>query len=94
MQERSVGFVESLWEKHKDQTILVVVHAGVIRGLVSYFLGLPYSENLKRKVSHCYIGDFLFNDSECVSYNELGRASGFVQDEVISIPYKNNPENK
>ncbi|MEJ2528790.1 MAG: hypothetical protein P8Z39_01575, partial [Gammaproteobacteria bacterium] len=59
--------------------------------LVSYFLGLPYSENLKRKISHCYIGDFLFKHERCVSYNELGKPSGFVQDGVIAIPYQNNP---
>lgn len=88
MQERSVGFIQSLLEKRKEQTILVVVHAGVVRGLVSYFLGLPYSENLKRKISHCYIGDFLFNNSRCVGYNELGRHSGFVQDGVITVPYQ------
>lgn len=90
MQERSVGFIQSLWKKRKNDTILVVVHAGVVRGLVSYFLGLPYSENLKRKISHCYIGDFLFKNAKCVSYNELGRPSGFVQDGVITIPYQND----
>jgi alpha-ribazole phosphatase len=92
MQERSVGFIQSLWKKRKHDTILVVVHAGVVRGLVSYFLELPYAENLKRKISHCYIGDFLFKHERCVSYNELGKPSGFVQDGVIAIPYQNNPE--
>ncbi len=90
MQERSVGYIYSLWEKHSSDTILVVVHAGVIRGMICHFLGLPYSENLKRKIPHSYIGDFRFKDGKCVRYDELGRASGFVQDKVISIPHKNN----
>lgn len=88
MQQRSVEFVEKLYKKHKHDTLLLVVHAGVIRGMVSHFLHLPYGDNLKRKVSHCYIGDFLFKHGECVKYDELGKPSGFVRDKVISIPYK------
>jgi broad specificity phosphatase PhoE len=87
MQERSVGFVETLWKKHKQDTILLVVHSGVIRGMVCHFLDLPFAENLKRKVSHCYIGDFQFKHGKCVKYSELGKPSGFVREKVISIPY-------
>ncbi len=88
MQLRSVEFFKSLTGKRKDQTILVVVHAGVIRGLVCHFLGLPYAENLKRKLTHRYIGDFLFEGDQCVRYDELGKSSGFVRDGVISVPLK------
>ncbi|MBL3528909.1 MAG: histidine phosphatase family protein [gamma proteobacterium endosymbiont of Lamellibrachia anaximandri] len=86
MQARSVKFFESLTAKHQDETILVVVHAGVIRGFVSHFLGLPYAENLKRKITHRYIGDFMFEGVQCVRYDELGKSSGFVRDGAISIP--------
>ena len=86
MQMRSVKFFKSLSRKHQDKTILVVVHAGVIRGFVSHFLGLPYAENLKRKVTHRYIGDFLFDGDQCVRYDELGKPSGFVHDGVILVP--------
>ncbi len=86
MQARSVEFFESLTGKRQGETILVVVHAGVIRGFVSHFLGLPYAENLKRKITHCYIGDFLFEGDQCVRYDELGKPSGFVCDGVISVP--------
>ncbi|RLJ16867.1 hypothetical protein DJ031_15460 [bacterium endosymbiont of Escarpia laminata] len=86
MQARSVNFFESLTAKHQDETILVVVHAGVIRGFVSRFLGLPYAENLKRKITHRYIGDFMFEGDRCVRYDELGKPSGFVRDGAISIP--------
>ena len=87
MQKRSVEFLVSLCERHRDQTILLVVHAGIIRGFVSYFLELPYAENLKRKTSHRYVGDFRLQDGKCVYYNELGHPSGFVTDEIISIPW-------
>lgn len=86
MQARSVEFLESLAGKRQGETILVVVHAGVIRGLVSHLLGLPYAENLKRKLTHRYIGDFLFEGEQCVRYDELGKPSGFVRDGVISVP--------
>ncbi|MBL3590921.1 MAG: histidine phosphatase family protein [gamma proteobacterium endosymbiont of Lamellibrachia anaximandri] len=86
MQTRSVIFFDSLAAKHQDETILVVVHAGVIRGFVSHFLGLPYAKNLKRKITHRYIGDFMFEGDQCVCYDELGKPSGFVRDGAISIP--------
>lgn len=86
MQERSVAFMESLAEKHPDETLLVVVHAGVIRGLISYCLELDYASNLKRRIGHQYIGDFTIEGKKCVRYNELGRPSGFVKDGIIKVP--------
>ena len=86
MQARSVDFFESLIEQRQGETILLVVHAGVIRGFVSHFLGLTYAENLKRKITHRYIGDFLFQGKQCVRYDELGKPSGFVRDGVLSVP--------
>lgn len=88
MQHRSVSFILSLAESHQEQTILLVVHAGVIRGLVSHFLGLKYASNLKQKISHRYIGEFVFEGNDCVQYNELGKFSGFVQEGVIKIPHR------
>ncbi|MGB5397688.1 MAG: histidine phosphatase family protein [Gammaproteobacteria bacterium] len=87
MQHRSVDYVLSLAEKYPQQTILIVVHAGVIRGLVSHFLGLNYAEHLKHKISHRYIGDFQFEGNNCVRYDELGKPSGFVRDGIIKTPF-------
>ena len=91
MQKRSVSFFESLAVKHPVDTILVVVHAGVIRGFISHFLNLPYAENLKRKITHRYIGDFTFAGGHCVRYDEMGTPSGFVKDGVISVPLEKMP---
>ena len=89
MQARSVEFLESLTAKHQGETILVVVHAGVIRGFISHFLKLPYMENLKRKITHRYIGNFLFEGDQCIRYDELSSSlSGFVKDGVISVPFE------
>ncbi|MDX1698610.1 MAG: histidine phosphatase family protein [Thiohalobacterales bacterium] len=91
MQHRSVSFFSSLASAHPDQTVLLVVHAGVIRGLVSHFLGLDYADNLKRKISHRYIGEFIFEDGNCIRYDELGRPSGFIRDGIIETPFKCAP---
>ena len=44
MQARSVAFVRSLEATHGGQTLLLVVHAGVIRALVCHFLNLDYAQ--------------------------------------------------
>lgn len=87
MQTRSVEFVQSLANDSNDQTILCVAHAGVIRGLVSHFLDLDYAAQLKRKISHRYIGVLKFKDIDCTGYDEWGAPSGFVRDGEIELPY-------
>lgn len=86
MQKRSVDFLLTLAPKYTEKTILIVAHAGVIRGFISYFLGLPYTDNLKQKITHRYIGDFHFEGPDCVRYDELGSPSGFVTKEVVNVP--------
>ena len=86
MQQRSVSYFSSLASAHEGQNILLVVHAGVIRGLICHFLGLDYADNLKRKISHRYIGEFLFDGDACIRYDELGKPSGFIKDNVIQVP--------
>ncbi len=87
MQQRSVRYVLALVEAHPEQSALVVAHAGVIRGLICHFLGLEYADNLARRISFRYIGDFLFKGKNCLRYKELGKPSGFVRDRVIKIPF-------
>lgn len=88
MQERSVGYLVSLEEKCRGKTLLVVVHAGVIRGFVCHFLGLDYAANLKQKITHRYIGDFRIEGGSCLAYNELGEPSGFVAQGLVELPYR------
>ncbi len=87
MQQRSVDFLLSLEKKHRDKTVLVVVHAGVIRGVVCHFLGLDFAAHLKQKVSHRYIGEFRIEDGVCNYYNELGKPSGFAKNGAIKVPF-------
>ena len=86
MQDRSVAYIEYLSKEHPDETLLIVVHAGVIRGLVCHFLELDYSKNLKRHMGHQYIGDFTIEGKRCVRYDELGRPSEFIREDVIKVP--------
>ncbi len=88
MQKRSVKYLLSLSNKYQGQTILLVVHAGVIRGFISDLLNLPYAQNLKRKITHRYIGDFRLDGKKCVRYTELGQPSGFITNEIISSPWQ------
>jgi len=87
MQKRCVNFFLSLSEKHVDETILIVAHAGVIRGLICYFLDLDYNSNLKQKITHRYMGEYRFIDRKCIHYSELGEPSGFVESGLVSIPF-------
>jgi alpha-ribazole phosphatase len=87
MQQRSVRFIESIAETNADKTVLIVVHAGIIRGLICHFMDLDYASNLKRRITHRYIGDFTFQGPLCIRYNELGTRSGFVRNGIIEVPH-------
>ena len=87
MQKRSVRFIKSIAEINREKTVLIVVHAGIIRGLICHFMGLDYESNLKRKITHRYIGDFTFDGPICIRYDELGPYSGFVKSKIIEIPF-------
>ena len=86
MQQRSVQFISSLVLEHPERSVLIVSHAGVIRGIVSHFLDLNYAASLKHGIPFRYIGDFRFEGKNCVRYDELGKASGFVRDGAIKVP--------
>ena len=87
MQRRSSAIFGSLARSCPRQTILVVSHASVIRGLVCYFLGLDYARRLQHGISFRYIGDFTFEGSNCLRYDELGIPSGFACDDAIEVPF-------
>jgi broad specificity phosphatase PhoE len=86
MQARSVDFIRSLTHIRADQTLLMVLHAGVIRGLVCHVLNLDCSKYLRQRIPHGYIGDFEFEGARCVRYDEIGRRSGFVRKGTIETP--------
>ncbi len=84
MQRRSVGFINQLLLSFPADCILCVAHAGVIRGLVSHYLGLELGAQLRRRITHRYIGVLDFVDGACAGYIEWGEPSGFVVDGVLA----------
>ena len=66
--------------------MLIVTHAGVIRGFVSHFLGLDLGRHLKHAISFRYIGEFEFDGSTFKRYDELGEPSGFADSGIIELP--------
>jgi broad specificity phosphatase PhoE len=91
MQRRSVELVLSLQQDHVAESLLLVVHAGVIRGLISHFVRLDLTASLKRKISHRYVGELVIEQDSCVFYDELGKHSGFVRDGIVEIPWCSKP---
>ena len=85
MQERSVAYLNSLVPTHADKTILIVAHAGVIRGLVSHLLNLDFGDQLRQAIPFRYIGDFQMDQGICVNYAEHGELSGFVVNGVVEL---------
>ena len=88
MQSRCVNFIEKQMTRDKSDPVLLVVHAGVIRGLICHYLQLPYSINLKRRIGHRYIGVLDINENGKVTYDEIGENSDFVSENIIRIPYQ------
>ncbi len=87
LQARCVSFIRALAVGQSGRTILCVAHAGVVRALLSHFLGLDYAPQLKRKVSHRYVGVLCFDGERCSAYDEWGMPSGFVNEGVLTLPY-------
>ncbi len=86
MQKRSVNYIQKLADKHPKDVAMIVVHAGIIRGLICHFLGLDYASNLKQNIGHRYIGIFDIQRKKCIHYEEAGLESGFVKQGVIKVP--------
>ena len=86
MQKRSVNYIQKLANKHPKDVVMIVVHAGVIRGLICHFLGLDYASNLKQHIGHRYIGIIDIQDKKCIHYEESGLESGFIKQGVIKVP--------
>lgn len=87
MQSRCVDYVVNIASKHPDDIVMLVVHAGIIRGLICHFLGLDYASNLKQHVGHRYIGIFDIAGNKCSHYDEAGIESGFVKEGILKLPY-------
>jgi probable phosphoglycerate mutase len=51
VQERTIGFFQSLRERHSYETVAAVTHAEVIRAALIYYLGIPVDLMLRLEIS-------------------------------------------
>jgi broad specificity phosphatase PhoE len=85
MQTRSIDYLLKIASKHPKDVVMIVVHAGVIRGMICHFLGLDYTSNLNQHIGHRYIGIFDIKDKDCIHYEEAGLESGFISEGIIKV---------
>ncbi len=71
MQKRAVHYIQKLEKGHPGKTLLIVTHAGVIRGLKCHFNGWDYQEHLRMAISHEFIGKFVIDEGKLVSYEKI-----------------------
>ncbi len=71
MQNRVVKFIKKLERKHTNKKLLIITHAGVIRALNCFFNDYNLQDNLKIKITHEYIGEFVIDKGKLISYRKL-----------------------
>jgi broad specificity phosphatase PhoE len=86
MQQRSVDFIDRIAAAAEQNTVLCVTHSGVIRGLLSHYLGLAFAAQLRRRISHRYIGVLEFDGGRCTRYEEWGAPSSFANEGFVQLP--------
>lgn len=71
VQKRVVKFIKRLEKKHKNKTLLLVTHSGVIRGIHCHFHGIDLQDHLNMRFSHEYIGKYIINKGKLISYKKI-----------------------
>lgn len=71
VQRRAVDFVLGLEERHADESVLVITHAGVIAGLVAAYLREPIESYIRTRFGHDYLGRLTVAGNAFVSYEKI-----------------------
>lgn len=72
VQERAVGFVSGLEERHPEhEPLLVVTHAGVIAGLVAKYLEEPIESYIRTRFGHDFLGRFRLEARALIDYDRI-----------------------
>lgn len=56
---RVINFVNEIYGKHKDSTVLVVTHSGPINTIISSLEGVKYKDNIENKIGHCELVELI-----------------------------------
>ena len=71
VQTRAVDFVLGLEDRHADETVLLVTHAGVIAGLVAAYVGEPIERYIRTRFGHDFLGRLTIDSGEFRGYDKL-----------------------
>lgn len=71
VQDRVINFIENLEKTNKNQTILIITHAGAIRAINTFYKKMDFEKNLKLKFGHEYVGKFEIENNELIKYEQL-----------------------
>jgi len=72
-QKRIINFIKKLEKKYNGKTILIVGHSGTIKAVECFFNSSKYKNCFKEKIPHNYIGKFVIDKSELISYEKIGK---------------------
>ncbi len=71
VQTRAVDFVLGLEDRHADESVLLVTHAGVIAGLVAAYVGEPIERYIRTRFGHDYLGRLTIESGEFHRYDKV-----------------------
>jgi phosphoserine phosphatase len=72
MQKRVFRTIDELNKKHKDATIVLVCHSGVMAALRAGHIGQDFGEhNISEAYPHDYVGKFTFTNGVVTSFEEF-----------------------
>lgn len=71
VQKRVIRFIRKLEREYTNKTLLLVGHSGVIRSIHCFFRKWDFQDHLNMKFSFEYIGKFVIDGNELVSYEKL-----------------------
>lgn len=71
VQRRSLAFLSELERRHREESVLLVTHAGVIASLVARYFDEPIERYIRTRFGHDYLGLLTLEDSEIVGYEKV-----------------------
>ena len=76
--DRSVQVLTCIAEHHRDQTVVVVTHAGFLMGFLEFVLGIPSGSGKRFKKQNASFNSFEYVGSRwCLeTWNDLGHLNG------------------
>jgi broad specificity phosphatase PhoE len=71
VQRRALGFLPRLSDRHADEAVLLVTHAGVIAALVAEYLGEPIETHIRTRYGHDFLGRLELDGSSILDYEKI-----------------------